>query len=129
MYCDYELYRAYCYDGSIMFGIFFSCAFVVYIVSVIIMVVKRRWSLKHICIYSLFALFFGLIVYISIGQLLYGGIYWRYEQETDAVEMQGEITDIRGLGEFAFPRIKGDYTYEEKMGIHLLLMVFNVHLL
>lgn len=115
MYCDYELYRAYCYNGAVMFGILFSFAFVACIISVII-AVRKRLALNKICIYSFFSMFFGILVCTSVGQLLYGGIYLYNERETDAVEIQGEITNIKGLGEFSFPRIKGNYTYEEKNG-------------
>ena len=53
---------------------------------------------------------------MEIGVLLNGGIYLRDEKETDAIEIQGEISKIRGLGQFSFPVVKGDYKHEEKNG-------------
>ncbi len=43
------------------------------------------------------------------------------EKETDAVEMQGYISDIRGLGRFAFPKLKSDYGYGETNGVEFTI--------
>ncbi len=55
-----------------------------------------------------------------IGQLSYGGIYLLREKESDAVEMQGEITEITGLNCYSLPIIECDYydnpTYGDPTG-------------
>ncbi len=47
---------------------------------------------------------------------MHGGIHLYYEKETDAMELQGEITNVKGLGEFVFPTVKDGYRHEEKNG-------------
>ena len=55
-------------------------------------------------------------MYLYIGRLSYGGIYLLREKESDAVEMQGEITEITGLNYYSFPRIECDYYDNLKYG-------------
>lgn len=51
-----------------------------------------------------------------IGELSHGGIYLLWEKESDAVEMQGEITEITGLNEYSLPIIECDYYENMKYG-------------
>ena len=57
---------------------------------------------------------------LFIGQLSHGGIYLLREKESDAVEMQGEITEITGLNCYSLPIIECDYydnpTYGDPTG-------------
>ncbi len=116
MYFDFESYRAYCYEGPVTTGLMFSIFVVACISSIVIQAVKKKLILRNAIIYTFFMLAYLLIVRMCIGQLLYGGVYLRYEKETDAVEIQGEITDIKGLEDFVFPTVKDGYGYEEKNG-------------
>ena len=51
-----------------------------------------------------------------IGELSHGGIYLLREKESDAVEMQGEITEITGLNYYSLPIIECDYYENMKYG-------------
>lgn len=50
------------------------------------------------------------------GQLSHGGIYLFWEKESDAVEMQGKITEITGLSNYSLPIIECDYYENMKYG-------------
>lgn len=76
-------------------------------------------------IFTLFALGYALVISIALRQLMHGGIYLQYEKESDAIELYGEITDIRGLELFSFPIVEGGYKHEEKMPMSLLLKVLE----
>lgn len=115
MYFDYNLYKAYCYEGQVFCVLVFSFG-VVLLVTSLVQAVRKKLDFKKALIYAFFILGYVLIVCINLSQLLHGGIYLRDEKESDAIEMQGEISNIRGLGEFSFPVVKGDYLHEEKNG-------------
>jgi len=50
------------------------------------------------------------------GQLSHGGIYLLWERESDAVGMQGKITEITELSQYSLPRIECDYYEDLKYG-------------
>lgn len=54
--------------------------------------------------------------YEDVGQLKYGGIYLLWEKESDAIQTQGNITEIAELNEYSFPRIECDYYENLKRG-------------
>lgn len=54
--------------------------------------------------------------YEDAGQLLHGGIYLLWEKESDAVGMQGKITEITELDNYSLPRIECDYYENLKYG-------------
>ncbi len=116
MYFDYEAYKAYCFESPMEFGLFFSVFIVGQILYCIILAIKKKLVRKDVVSLCIGVLVLGLIVCINAGVLLYGGIYLYQEEEADAVEMQGEITDIKGLGQFVFPSVKDGYGHEEKYG-------------
>ncbi len=121
MYFDYESYRAYCYENPIFGLSIFSFAFLMCIVSIVIQGVRKKLVLKDMAIYTLFALGYALVISIALGQLMHGGIYLQYEKESDAIELCGEITDIRGLELFSFPIVEGGYKHEEKNGYEFII--------
>lgn len=116
MYFDYALYKLYCYECPVYGGLFFAFAFVVCIVPSVFQVIKKKRSLRDISVYAFLALGYAFVVCTSIGQLSNGGIHLRDEREADALEIEGEITNIKGLGLFSFPVVKGDYKHDEKNG-------------
>ena len=116
MYFNYDDYKAYCYEAPLMFAIGVSIVVLYHGVWLVYMVWtgKRSWKKNGLHLLLLAAL--SGSVCITIGYLLNGGMYLRDEKETYAVEIQGEISDIKGLGDLDFPVVKGDYLYEEKNG-------------
>ena len=112
---DYNLYKTYCYESQIFGVLVFSFGIILAIIS-LVQALRKNKNLKKAFISGFFILGYALIVCINIGQLLHGGVYLRDEKETDAIEMQGEISDIIGLSEFSFPVVKGNYLHEEKNG-------------
>jgi len=116
MYMSYQLYKASCfripaiYAVTLSSGIFIHGAWLAYVAW------SKKWNWKKYGLHLLMLIGVGVVVSIQIGILYNGGIYLHNENEADAVQMQGEITYIKGLGTFSFPRIHGDYDYEEKHG-------------
>ena len=53
----------------------------------------------------------------SVGRLLHGGIHLVYERESNVVEFQGEILEIKELGRCSFPELKSEYGHDEKNGV------------
>ncbi|MDE7271071.1 MAG: hypothetical protein K2N81_11435 [Acetatifactor sp.] len=121
MYFDYEAYRVYGYESSVTslvvfsIGIFYFSAWLVYVI------MSKQWDWKKYAFHVLWLVGSWVVVFIQIGVLCNGGIYLRDEKETDAVEMQGEISDIKGLGSFSFPVVKGNYRHEEKNGYEFII--------
>ncbi|MCM1111643.1 MAG: hypothetical protein NC399_00160 [Muribaculum sp.] len=116
MYFDYEAYRAYCFESPMMCVVIFSLGLVGGILGAVIKAIKKELVKEDIVFLRVGIPMVILVVSITGGELLYGGIYLYHEQETDAVEMQGEITDIKGLGDFVFPTVKDGRGYEEENG-------------
>ena len=112
---EYNLYKTYCYESQVFVVLVFSFGIVLATIAAV-QALRKNINLKKALISGFFILGYALIICINIGQLLHGGIYLHDEKETDAIELQGEISDIRGLSEFLFPVVKGDYLHEEKNG-------------
>lgn len=116
MYMDYQSYKSYCFGDPEFGAIAFSIIILLHGAWLVYVGLHKQWDWRKYGFQVLWIIGAVVVVCIKIGILYNGGIYLRDEKETDAVVMQGEITDIRGLGEFSFPRIHGDYEYEEKNG-------------
>lgn len=58
---------------------------------------------------------------MNIGRILHGGIHLIYERDSDAIEIQGEISNIEELGRFSFPELKTDYGYGETNGVQFTI--------
>lgn len=63
----------------------------------------------------------GFFLCMNIGRILHGGIHLIYEREQDAIEIQGEITNIHELGRFSFPELESDYENGEANGVQLTI--------
>lgn len=63
----------------------------------------------------------GFFLCMNVGRLLHGGIHLIYEREADAIELQGEISEIRGLGRFSFPELESEYGYGETNGVQFTI--------
>ena len=113
---DYQLYKAGCFGCPAFSAIAFSITILLHGAWLVYVAWSRKWDWRKNGFHLFLLIGFGVLVAIQIGVLYNGGIYLREEKETDAVEMQGEITNIEGLGEFSFPRIQDDYEYDEKNG-------------
>ena len=85
---------------------------------ILIMIAFRKKIIFHgKCILILFIML-GTIESVcqNIGQLHHGGIYLYREVAADAVQMQGYITEINGLGIYSLPIIECDYYENLKYG-------------
>ncbi|MDE7253854.1 MAG: hypothetical protein K2O32_13050 [Acetatifactor sp.] len=121
MYFEYDAYKTFCFGapafGVVAFsiGIFYCGAWLVYVL------LRKQWDWRKYGFQVLWIMGAGVLVCMLIGVLLNGGIYLRDEKETDAVEIQGEISNIRGLGSFSFPVVKGDYEHDKVNGYEFII--------
>ena len=116
MYFDYQPYKAYCFEAPAFGVLWFSIVFLCFFYKGVRLILKKQKVLDDILKCLFFAVMLGFILCIDIGVLLHGGIHLIYEEEADAVEIQGEIQYIRGLGLFSFPRVDCNYEYGEFRG-------------
>lgn len=121
MYFDYYQYYRGCLIVSIFLVLFILCMLVPTVLYYTRVALRKCISLRDGMKCVLFVLICGFSLCMNVGILLHGGIYMLNEKETDAVEMQGYISDIRGLGRFAFPKLKSDYGYGETNGVEFTI--------
>ena len=116
MHFSYNDYKTFCY-GAPLFGVVaFSIVVLTHGIWLACVAWTRKWNWRKNGLHLLLLIALGGLVCVLTRYLLNGGIYLRDEKETNAVEIQGEISDIKGLGDFTFPVVKGNYLYEEKNG-------------
>lgn len=116
MYVDYRLYKACCFGTPEFFAIASFIIILLHGAWLVYVAWSRKWDWRKNGFHLFMLVGLGVVVAIQIGVLCNGGIYLREEKEVDAVEMQGEITGIKGLGQFSFPRMHSDFDEEEKTG-------------
>lgn len=121
MYFDYEAYKTFCF-GAPAFGVVaFSIGILYFAAWLVYVVLRKQWDWRKYGFQVLWLIGAVVVVCMLIGVLLNGGIYLRDEKETDAIVIQGEISDIRGLGSFSFPVVKGDYEYDKANGYEFII--------
>ena len=118
---DYKLYKACCFGTPEFFAIASSIIILLHGVWLIYVAWSRKWDWRKNGFHLLMLIGLGIVVAVQIGVLYNGGIYLREEKESDAIEMQGEITSIKGLGQFSFPRMHSDYDEEENTGYKFII--------
>lgn len=84
-------------------------------------ILRRKVSSRHLVDFLLAVLVCGFFLFMNVGRLLHGGIHLIYERESDAVELQGKIVEIKELGRYSFPEIKTEYGYGETNGVRFII--------
>ena len=118
---NYDDYKVFCYGAPLFGAVAFSIVILSHGIWLACVAWTGKWNWRKNGLHLMMLIAFGGMVCILTGYLLDGGIYLRDEKETDAIEMQGEISDIRGLGEFTFPVVKGDYDYDKVNGYEFVI--------
>lgn len=116
MSISYQLYESSCFRIPAIYAAALSSGILVHGMWLAYIAWNKKWDWKRYGLHLFMLIGVGVVVFVQIGILYNGGIYLYDENETDAVEIQGEITSIKELSSFSFPRIHGDYDYEEKHG-------------
>lgn len=83
--------------------------------------IQQKVSSRDLVNFLLAVLVCSFFLYMNIGRLLHGGIHLIYERESNAVELQGNIVEIKELGRYSFPELKTEYGYGETNGVQLLI--------
>ena len=121
MVFDYNQYVSMCLIVPFFVVLFSIYMAVGVILQFIKLVLDRRLS-KYTVFTSLFALIIcSFFLRMDGGVLLHGGIYLLTERLSDAIEMQGYISEIEGLGQYSFPRMKSNYGYGEHNGVEFTI--------
>ena len=120
MIFDYDLYLR----GCLIFPIFVAAIAVPGLVSCvknmwIIVLVRKEKPGDHLQLLA------GIIVsciccVLSIGPLLSGGLYLLVEKESDAIEIQGEITQIKEMPRMVLPALNNNYGFD-KVGVSIVV--------
>ena len=118
---DYKLYKACCFGTPEFFAIASSIIILLHGAWLSYVAWSRKWDWRKNGFHLLMLIGLGVVVAVQIGVLYNGGIYLCEEKESDAIEMQGEITSIKGLGQFSFPRMHSDYDEEENTGYKFII--------
>lgn len=105
-----------------MFPIVICSFWVMSLISVVVHLVKSGLATqKAISRFIIVLLFSAFFLPMYAGILCHGGIHLMYEKEADAISMQGNITEIAGLGMFSFPRLDSDYGYGDTHGVQFVI--------
>lgn len=113
---DYKAYKTFCFAAPAFFVVAVTIVVFLHGAWLIYVAHRGRWDWRKNGLHLLILIGVAFTACIQVGVLLSGGMYLCDEQETDAVEMQGEITNIKGLGQFVFPVVKDGRGYEEENG-------------
>ena len=121
MYFDYGSYKTFCFGAPAFGAVTFSIVILFHGLWLAYVAWSKKWNWWKNGPHLLLIIGMGITLCMEVGALLNGGIYLRDEKETDAIEMHGEISDIRGLEEFTFPVVKGDYDYDKVNGYEFII--------
>lgn len=114
MYFDYDQYVRGCLIVSV-FGTMFSLF--IFIASTLRFVLSlKKQSLYEKVIFLLAILVSVFFLRMDGGILLHGGIHLLTERESDAIEMQGYISEIERLDRYSFPNLDSEYKQDEVNG-------------
>ena len=84
-------------------------------------IIQQKLSSRDVINLMLAVLVCSFFLCMNVGRLLYGGIHLTYERESNAVELQGEILEIKKLGRYSFPEFKTKYGYGETNGVQFVI--------
>lgn len=117
---DYDLYLS----GCLIFPIFVTVIAVPGLIScvkkVLGIVIEQRESRGNLDGFLIGIIISCVCCALSIGPLLSGGLCLLVERESDAIEIQGEITQIREMPRIIFPALTNDYD-SEKVGVRIVV--------
>lgn len=83
--------------------------------------IQQKLSSRDVINLLLAVLVCSFFLCMNVGRLLHGGIHLTYERESNAVELQGEILEIKELGRYSFPELKTEYGYGETNGVQFVI--------
>lgn len=121
MHFEYTQYVRGCLIIPISVSLFALSMCVSAVSHLITVTIQQKSTSRDIVNFLLTMLVCSFFLCINAGRLLYGGIHLIYERESNAVEVQGEILEIRELGRCSFPKLKTEYRHNETNGVQFLI--------
>lgn len=121
MHFEYTQYVRGCLiiPGFILLSTLFMC---ISSASNFVAVIKQqKMSSRDVINFLLALLVCAFFLCMTVGRLLDGGIHLIYERESHAVELQGEILEIKELGRYSFPKLRTEYGYSETNGVQFII--------
>lgn len=118
---EYAQYVRGCLIVPLGIVLFTLCLFIPEILHFITDLIKHSINTKSVVTFLIAVLFFGFFLCMNLGRVLHGGIHLICEKEEHAVELQGEILEIKPLGKFSFPELKTEYGYEKANGVQFIV--------
>ena len=121
MYFDHAQYVSACLivPGLVMLFSFYMA--IGEVLQFVRLIYGKRISKHDVWTFLFILLIAGFFLRMEGGVLLHGGIYLLTERLPDAIEMQGYISEIEGLGRYSFPRIKSNYGYGDTNGVEFTI--------
>lgn len=121
MQFDYSIYYRGCFVLPSSIALFSLGVIILATVNYIGRVCTHKVALKDTLGYIFILSILSFFIIMNVGRLIHGGMYLKNEKESDAVEMQGEIANIEGLGRFSFPELKSAYGYGDTNGVQFTI--------
>ena len=109
MYFEYAQYVRGCLVTPIFASLFALSVLIPSISHFVSIIIQEKSFSRDMIKFLLVVLVCGFFLSMNVGRLLHGGIYLIYESESDAVELQGEILEIKELGRYSFPKLNTEY--------------------
>ena len=117
MHFEYTQYVRGCLIIPIFVSLFALSMLISVVLHLITVIIQQKLSTRDVINSLLAVLVCGFFLCMNVGRLSYGGIHLIYERESNVVELQGEITQIKELSRYSFPELKSEYGYGETNGV------------
>lgn len=118
---EYTQYARGCLIIPILVSLFALSMLISAVSHFITVIIEHKLSSRDGINLLLPVLICSFLLCMNAGRLLHGGIHLIYERESNAVELQGEILEIRELGRYSFPELKTEYGHDVTNGIQFLI--------
>ena len=121
MQFEYAQYVTLCLIVPILVSLFSLYVLISYLMHLRTKIHQKKWFSRNLVNLLLVVTICSIFLSMNIGRLSHGGIHLIYEREFDAVDIQGNIEEIRELGRYSFPELKTEYGYGDKNGVQFLI--------
>jgi len=118
---EYTQYVRGCLIIPVFVSLFALPMIVSAVVDLITVIIHQKLSSRAVVNFLFSVLVCGFFLCMNAGRLLHGGIHLIYEKESDAVEVQGKILEIKELGRYSFPELETEYESSETNGVQFLI--------
>ena len=121
MIFQYSKYIRGCFFVPLLVFIFFSFYLISVLIPFFTQLKKSTLTPQKIQQYLVGFLVGAFFLTMNGGRLLNGGIFLMFEKESDAIVVEGQISQINELGIFSFPELSSDYGNGDSNGVEIVI--------